>query len=107
VAEECAAALATSLIVTLGADGVLVCDHAMSGAAAVPAPQVNAVDTTGAGDAFAYAIALGANPRVAAAFGCDCASVSGEAPGTQTSFPRGDRLDELKQRLRVTEEPVR
>lgn len=43
-----------SVVVTLGADGALVADR--SGTVHVPAPQVEAVDTTGAGDAFAGAL---------------------------------------------------
>lgn len=43
-----------SVVVTLGADGALVVDR--SGTVHVPAPQVEAVDTTGAGDAFAGAL---------------------------------------------------
>ncbi|MYS16718.1 ribokinase, partial [Streptomyces sp. SID4982] len=44
-----------SVVVTLGARGALVCDA--SGARAVPSVVVDAVDTTGAGDAFTAALA--------------------------------------------------
>jgi ribokinase len=105
---KCAAALETDLVVTVGADGVLVCDHNLATIDPVDAPTAAPVDTTGAGDAFvgafAYAIAIGALPAAAAAFGCACAAASVEAQGTQTSFPRGAWLDEIKQSLRVLTE---
>uniref|UniRef100_UPI0013C4D2AD ribokinase n=1 Tax=Streptomyces europaeiscabiei TaxID=146819 RepID=UPI0013C4D2AD len=44
-----------SVVVTLGAEGALVADA--EGSARVPAVQVEAVDTTGAGDAFTAALA--------------------------------------------------
>lgn len=109
--DACASALATNLAVTVGSDGALVRAQGASGTVAVPAPAADAVDTTGAGDAFvgafAYAIALGADPIEAAAFGCACAAASVEAHGTQTSFPRGERLDELRRPLRLSKERVR
>lgn len=40
-----------SVVVTLGADGAVVADD--SGTTKVPAPRINVVDTTGAGDTFA------------------------------------------------------
>lgn len=43
-----------SVVVTLGAEGAVVADS--SGVTEVPAPQVDVVDTTGAGDAFAGAL---------------------------------------------------
>lgn len=45
---------ARSVVVTCGADGAVVADE--SGVAEVPAPAVEVVDTTGAGDAFAGAL---------------------------------------------------
>jgi len=78
-------------ILTLGPAGVL---FAKPGSAPefIPAPQVDAVDTTGAGDAFngAFAAALLATSdgREAAAFGVRYASDSVTRHGTQTSFAR-------------------
>src|SRR5439155_17010067 len=43
------------VLVTLGARGVLLLDE--RGARMIPAPRTNAVDTTGAGDVFAGAVA--------------------------------------------------
>jgi len=58
----------------------------------VPAPKVDAIDTTGAGDAFngAFAAALlgSADSRKAALFGVRYASDSVTRRGTQTSFAR-------------------
>lgn len=102
----CAKETSTSLAVTVGAGGALVCglDDEPATVVPVPAPRVEVVDTTGAGDAFvgafAYALAVGADPVAAATFACDCASASVESPGTQTSFPRSERLQKIKQRLR-------
>lgn len=78
-------------ILTLGPAGVLVAKPE-SPPELIPAPQVGAVDTTGAGDAFngAFAAALFAtsDSREAAAFGVRYASDSVTRHGTQTSFAR-------------------
>ena len=76
---------------TLGPAGVLLAEPG-SAPILVPAPEVEAVDTTGAGDAFngAFAAALlaSSNSREAAAFGVRYASDSVTRHGTQTSFAR-------------------
>ena len=76
---------------TLGAAGVMLAEPG-SAPTLVPAPRVEAVDTTGAGDAFngAFAAALlaSANSREAVAFGVRYASDSVTRHGTQTSFAR-------------------
>ncbi len=80
---------------TLGAAGVLLAEPG-SAPTLVPAPQVEAVDTTGAGDAFngAFAAALlaaagkASSSREAVAFGVRYASDSVTRHGTQTSFAR-------------------
>ncbi|HEX2754719.1 MAG TPA: ribokinase [Candidatus Limnocylindrales bacterium] len=57
----------------------------------IPAPTVQAVDTTGAGDAFvgafAVGLALGWPAGAAATLGCAVASDSVTRPGTQSSYP--------------------
>ncbi|HEX3982487.1 MAG TPA: PfkB family carbohydrate kinase, partial [Acidisoma sp.] len=76
------------IIVTLGADGVLLVKT--DGALHIPPVRVAAKDTTGAGDAFIGAFAfhettdhsLDAALRMAAAY----AALSVTRPGTQTSF---------------------
>ena len=76
---------------TLGPTGVLMAEPG-SAPTLVPAPQVDAVDTTGAGDAFngAFAAALlaSADSLAAVAFGVRYASDSVTRHGTQTSFAR-------------------
>jgi ribokinase len=58
----------------------------------VPAPAVQAKDTTGAGDAFtgafAAALAAGRSTDEALRIGVAYASESVLFPGTQTAFPR-------------------
>jgi len=90
-----AAATRTRLVVTLGARGaaLLGSDGAVQ---RVAAPSVQAVDTTGAGDAFvgafAYGLASGLDERAAVALGVRCASDSVLRAGTQSSFPDRDRV---------------
>lgn len=76
---------------TLGPAGVLLAERG-SAPALVPAPEVDAVDTTGAGDAFngAFAAALlaSSDSRKAVEFGIRYASDSVTRHGTQTSFAR-------------------
>lgn len=76
-------------VVTLGGRGCIVSWEA--GEAAVPAKQVEVVDTTGAGDAFtgtlAHALAGGASLVEAAARANAVAALSVTRRGTQTSFP--------------------
>ena len=58
---------------------------------AVAAPAVDAVDTTGAGDAFvgtfAVAVASRTTPVSAVRLGCAAGALAVQRPGTQTSFP--------------------
>jgi ribokinase len=81
--------LGLSLVVTLGERGVAVLP--LGGQVSrVPAPSVRAVDTTGAGDAFvgafAVGLALGRRAVDAARLGCSFAADSVTRPGTQASF---------------------
>ena len=82
--------LDTGLAVTLGERGVAIRPRAGS-VTWIPAPVVRAVDTTGAGDAFVGAFAVGLalawSPFAAAALGCAVASGSVTRPGTQGSYP--------------------
>jgi ribokinase len=75
------AATHTPVIVTVGAQGALVCDpSAAKGVELMPAPAVEVVDTTGAGDAFVGALAAhmaaGKPLREAAAAAVEAASES-------------------------------
>ena len=89
----------TGLAVTLGADGAAICPAGTAQVTRVAAPPVQAVDTTGAGDAFvggfAFGLASGWSPMAAAELGCRCASDSVTRPGTQTSYPSGEELARL------------
>jgi ribokinase len=93
-----AAMTGSRVVVTLGARGaaLLGVDGAVRRFAA---PAVRAMDTTGAGDAFvgafAFGLARGLSDDDAVALGIRCATESVLRPGTQTSFPRGDRAREL------------
>jgi ribokinase len=103
LAQRVGALLDVNLVVTLGARGAAIFERTNGTLSAVPAPDARVLDTTGAGDAFvgafAYAIGLGFAPEDAARFGCACASDSVERRGTQASFPRDERLAELKRVL--------
>lgn len=77
------------LIVTLGARGAMLA-AASGDVEEIAAPAVDAVDTTGAGDAFvggfAYGLATGLAPREAVELANACGAVSVRGHGTQTSF---------------------
>jgi ribokinase len=76
-------------IITLGQHGAIVVNN--DGAEHIPALPVNAVDTTGAGDAFIGSLAVfwaeGQSLVDATRRACAVAAVSVTRKGTQTSFP--------------------
>jgi ribokinase len=82
--------LAAAVVVTLGSQGVLVVEG--DRAERIEAPRVNAVDTTGAGDAFcgalAQALAEGAELVEAARWAVRVAAVSVTRVGAQSGLPR-------------------
>lgn len=86
-----AARTGTRLVVTLGAQGAALVSSDGS-VTRIPAYTVAVVDTTGAGDAFVGAFAvglgLGLTDLDAVRLGIACASASVTRPGTQASFPR-------------------
>lgn len=84
-----------SVVVTRGAEGALVADA--RGVERVASPEVEAVDTVGAGDAFAGALChrltQGDLLADAARFACRVGAFSVTRPGAQTSYPGpGDEL---------------
>ncbi|MFA1550935.1 ribokinase [Actinomadura chokoriensis] len=99
-AGELAAALAgsgpRSVVVTLGADGVVVADG--EGVTGIPSPKADAVDTTGAGDAFTAALCLrlarGDALRDAARYAARVGAAAVRKPGAQSSYPTPDELPE-------------
>ena len=84
------AAIGTRLVVTLGSRGAALVGRDGS-VTRVPAEPVTAIDTTGAGDAFvgafAVGLALGLSELEAVRIGIACASDSVTRSGTQSSFP--------------------
>ena len=95
-ARELYALGAAAVVLTLGERGC-----AVAGAGSelhLPAPRVDAVDTTGAGDAFvgtlAYGLARGDGLEGSARRANLAAALSVTRPGTQTSFPSADELEE-------------
>jgi ribokinase len=95
---QVAAGLGARLLVTLGERGAALLGEG-GGVRVVPAPQVAAVDTTGAGDAFvgafAYGLASGWDEVDAVRLGCAIAAESVRRPGTQTSFPDPARCAQI------------
>jgi ribokinase len=81
--------LGVSIVVTLGERGALVVPHG-GPHAWVEVPRVDAVDTTGAGDAFVGAFAVGLaldrSPEAAVRLGCAAAADSVTRRGTQASY---------------------
>jgi ribokinase len=96
--EQAARALAertgAPVLVTIGAEGVLLLDGGR--AERLAAPQVDAVDTTGAGDtlngALAAALAGGRDLREAAELAVAAASLSTRAAGAREGMPRRDEV---------------
>lgn len=98
VIADLARTLQCRLLVTLGEAGAAFTD--LSGTIArVPAVKVKAIDTTGAGDAFvgafAVGLALGLGDLNAITLGSLCASDSVTRLGTQSSYPSQLRAAEL------------
>ncbi|GAB1329522.1 ribokinase [Streptomyces sp. NPDC093260] len=86
-----------SVVVTLGAEGALVASA--DGAVRVPSVKVDAVDTTGAGDAFTAALAwrLGAGTSLAeaAAYAARVGAVAVTRRGAQESYPTADEVEDV------------
>ncbi|MEU6090441.1 ribokinase [Streptomyces sp. NPDC047085] len=87
-----------SVVVTLGAEGALVCEST-SGVTRVPSVKVDAVDTTGAGDAFAAALAwkLGTGTPLpdAAAYAARVGAAAVTKRGAQESYPTAKEVGAL------------
>jgi ribokinase len=99
--EEAARALSQlgpgTVAVTLGAAGVSIVHHGE--AATYPAPSVEVVDTTGAGDAFCGAfaaeLARGSDPFTAARSGVVAGSLATTVPGAYPGIPRREAIYQL------------
>lgn len=94
--------LGVSTVITLGAGGALLFEPGDSAPRHFPAPEVQAADTTGAGDAFcgafSWALASGRSPEVAIRIANQVAGDSVQRPGTQLSYARGAGLQVLVDR---------
>jgi len=86
-----------SAVITLGASGVVVADG--SSEAHLPAPEVEVVDTTGAGDAFVGALAArlagGASLEEAAAYAVRAGAAAVTKEGAQGALPTPDVVEAL------------
>jgi ribokinase len=89
LAQELLAAGARSVVITLGSGGCVVADG--DGVESVAAYEVQAVDTTGAGDAFVGAtaceLARGSSLMGAVRFATAVSAISVQSMGAQSSFP--------------------
>lgn len=96
-AATVAACTGAPVVVTLGAEGVLVCDADGSHTHIAARPARNVVDTTGAGDTFngvfAASLAAGLDLFSAARRGVVAASLSVEGAGARTSMPQASVID--------------
>jgi len=94
--------LGVSLVVTLGERGAAVLARG-GRVERVAAPVVRATDTTGAGDAFvgafAVGLALGWEATDAARLGCAFAADSVTRPGTQSSFAGRESAAGMRERI--------
>lgn len=102
--RDIAGRLRVNVVVTLGEKGALLYEaDGNAGVRDIPAVGALAVDTTGAGDAFvgafSYALGIKRSPIEAVRLACACASSSVTRKGTQTSFPRGAELRQIRERV--------
>ncbi|GGK76647.1 ribokinase [Sphaerisporangium melleum] len=85
-----------SVVITLGAGGAVAADA--SGVTTIPSPRVEAVDTTGAGDAFtgalAWRLARGDGLADAVAFAVRVGAATVRGAGAQSSFPTLSEVEE-------------
>jgi ribokinase len=95
---------AGDVVIKLGADGAAWSDGAGSGR--VEAPQVDAVDPTGAGDAFMGALVVrraeGADLPAACAFACAAGALATTVRGAQGGFSTLDDVTALATRTAAT-----
>jgi ribokinase len=83
------------IVVTMGARGALVWHEGAAGE--IPAPLVDAVDSTGAGDAFvgafAQALADGARPEPAARRACTAGALAATRRGAMPAIPLREEVE--------------
>ena len=90
--------LGKRILVTLGESGAVFTTDSGE-IVRISSPQVNAIDTTGAGDsfvgAFAFGLASGMSEELAVKLGCACASKSVTRRGTQSSYSSKEEAQEI------------
>lgn len=91
-----------SVVITLGAEGALtLTSDGEASPVTVPSPKVDAVDTTGAGDAFTAALAwrlgLGDDLPTAAAYAARVGAASVTRRGAQESYPTADEVQDQEE----------
>lgn len=86
-----------AVVVTLGAEGCLIAEE--NAVRRIPAHQVKAIDTVGAGDAFsgalAVALAEGRSLVEASGWASAAAALAVTLPGAQTALPTRAEIDRL------------
>lgn len=95
-AEKLLAGGVANVAITLGAQGVLLAND--EDEQLIPAPEVNAVDTTAAGDCFngalAVALAGGRSLEDSVKFACKAASIAVTRLGAQDAMPYAHELED-------------
>ncbi|TIP70786.1 MAG: ribokinase [Mesorhizobium sp.] len=98
-ADALAAKGAGTVVITLGAEGCLVLDPDQGGSLRLPAPHVEAFDTSGAGDVFcgclAGGLAKGMSVTAALKFALAAAAIAVTRPGTLISCPSASEMAAL------------
>ena len=89
MADEMAAELHNTVVITMGSEGAAVSDGNRH--EEIPSMKVNAVETTGAGDSFiggiTYAVMNGMDIMEACRFATRCSAITVTRPGAQNSMP--------------------
>ena len=89
MADDLAADLHNTVVITMGSEGAVVSNGSRH--EAVPSQKVKAVETTGAGDSFiggiAYSVMNGMDIFEACRFATRCSAVTVTRPGAQNSMP--------------------
>jgi ribokinase len=98
-ADALAAKGAGTVVITLAAEGCLVLDPDQGGPLRLPAPHVEALDTSGAGDVFcgclAGGLAKGMSVTAALKFALAAAAIAVTRPGTLISCPSASEMATL------------
>jgi ribokinase len=97
LARKLAGKAGCAVVLTLGRDGACICEH--DSCCCMPAPEVRAVDTVGAGDCFcatlAVALAEGRDLGDAAQFAICAAALAVQTGGAQPSLPHRPAINEF------------